>query len=152
MNDEKMKTEGNVVIGFTSQGYLMLDCDQQKESKVIKFSEEYPKFHSLGSSLVMKSSEDGQVDLSGEKLGHYFIIFGKPLNQDAIYWHLQEACRLGLVNRAFVEANKYGNITLRLNAKNGKIPPPTYVSYFQHGEFTGVHTFLKDWINLRKLG
>jgi hypothetical protein len=145
--------EGNVVIGITSDAYLMLDCDQKREQEVIKFSEEYTLFHDLGSSLVMKSSEDGQVDLTDEKLGHYFIVFGATLNWDAVYWHVQEAYRLGMVNKAFAMVCKNSQrITLRLNAKNDKIPPPTIVSYFEHGEFTGVHSFLKDWINLKKLG
>jgi hypothetical protein len=148
----KKECKGNIVIGYTSQGYLMMDCDGRRENEVIEFSEQYTKFHNLGCSLNMKSSEDGQVDLSGHKIGHYFIIFGKPLNNDAILWHLRDCCRLGFTNKRFVEANKYGNITLRLNAKNGKISAPTYVSFFQHGEFDGIHDYLKDWINLRKLG
>jgi len=147
-----MYDKGNVVIGFTSQGYLMLDCDEKRENEVVKFSEEYAVFHNLGSSLVMKSSEDGQVDLSGDKLGHFFIIFGRALNNDAILWHLREACRLGFTNKRFVEANKYGNITLRLNAKNDKILHPTVLHYFDNGEKAGVVTYLKDWVNLKKLG
>ncbi|MEM2111348.1 MAG: hypothetical protein QXX08_05670 [Candidatus Bathyarchaeia archaeon] len=147
--------EGNVVVAYTSDSVLMLDCDLKREDEVIEFAREYAKFHDLGSALVMKTSESTQVDLYGKTLGNYCIIFGRILTWDEIKWHVKEAFRLGMVNKGFVIIRKFGSITIRVNAKNDKIPPPTPVYYFSNGDKEGrkgIWAFLKHWAMCRKLG
>ena len=145
------KSKGNVVLGCTSNCFLMLDCDKKSESEVVNFSREYTLFHDLGDSLVMKSSDGDGEDSS---LCNYFIIFGKPLHWKEIRWHVKEAYRLGMVNEAFTAIREFGTITLRVNAKNNEIPPPKLIDqcYFENGDFTGILAFLRDWVNHRELG
>jgi len=143
---------GNVVVGFTSDSILMLDCDLKRESEVVQFASEYAKFHDLGSSLVMLSSKNGQMDLCGEPLANYFVVFGKTLNWDQIRWLVEEAYRLKIVNKSFLALREFGYITLRLTAKNDSIPFPKLVTYFDNGDDRGVMSFLRFWVNCRKLG
>jgi len=147
-----MKDDGNVVIGFTTDTHLMLDCDLKREAVVVEFAREYGAFQDLGSSLVMKTSEDGQVDLFGERLCNYCIVFGKPLSWDEIKWHVQEAYKLGIVNKSFTALRQFGSITIRVNAKNDSIPFPKLVTYFDNGDDIGIMSFLRFWVNCRKLG
>ena len=103
MNDEgkhsSIKDKGNVILAFTSDTVLMLDCDLKREDEVIEFAEEYAKFHKLGSVLVMKTSDSNQLDLYGNRLGNYCVIFGKPLSWEEIRWHIKEAYKLGMLTR-----------------------------------------------------
>ena len=47
-----MSDKGNVVLAYTSDCRLMLDCDLKTESEVKEFAEEYAKFHKeLGMAL-----------------------------------------------------------------------------------------------------
>lgn len=147
-----MKDSGNVVLAFTSDTLLMLDCDLKREDEVIEFAEEYAKFHKLGSVLVMKTSDSNQLDLYGNRLGNYCVIFGKPLSWEEIRWHIKEAYKLGMVNKAFTALREFGSITIRVNAKNDKIPPPKIVHYFRNGERKGIMGFLRHYAMCRKLG
>jgi hypothetical protein len=52
-------------------------------------------------------------------------------------WHVQEAYRLGMVNKQFADMRHIGNITIRVNAKNNKIPHPNPICYFSNGDDTG---------------
>lgn len=144
--------EGNVVLGYTSSSILMLDCDLKREDEVIEFAKEYAKFHKLGSVAVFKTSDTPQVDLFGNRLGNYCIIFGKPISWDEIQWHVQEAYRLGIVNKSFTALRQFGSITIRVNSKNDKIPPPKPIFYFRNGDNRGVMAFTKHWVMCRKLG
>jgi len=147
-----MKDEGNVVIGFTSNSILMLDCDNKRLGEVVKFAREYAKFHDLGSALVMKTSESKQLDLSLKPLANYCIIFGRVLSWEEIRWHIQEAYRLGMVDRKFLEMRKFHYITIRVNAKNLEKPAPKIVYYFHNGDSTGIIEFLTFWRMCRGLG
>lgn len=156
MDDRLRRTrnfkEGNVVLAYTSDSQLMLDCDIKIQDKVIQFSREYGKFHDLGSSAVFKTSDSSQVDLFGNRLGNYCIIFGKVLSWDEVKWHVHEAYRLGMVNKGFTALRKFGSITIRVNSKNNKIPPPRPISYFSNGDDTGVLEFIDHWVMCRKMG
>jgi len=153
--DRYRDREGNVVLAYTSSCHLMLDCDLKREDEVVRFSEDYTKFHDLGSSGVWKTSDSSQVDLYGNRLGNYCIIFGKILSWDEVKWHVQEAFCNKMVNKGFVIIRKFGSITIRINAKNNKIPPPMPISYFRNGgkeSRKGVMAFTRHWVMCRKLG
>ena len=144
--------EGNVVIGYTSDCTLMLDCDDVREEVVIPLAEEYAKFHDLGSVLVMLSSDKGQMDLDLRLLKNFSIHFGKHLDWREIMWHIQEALRLELIDEAFAKIREFGSITIRVNAKNDEIPPPKIFRYFSNGDDTGIMEFLDFWVMCRKMG
>lgn len=144
--------QGNVVLAYTSSCLLMLDCDLKPELEVREFAEEYAKFHKLGTVVVFKTSDSSMTDLFGNRLGNYCIIFGKELSWDEIQWHIDECKRSGMINRAFAKLRQFGSITIRVNAKNDKIPAPKPVSYFSNGDDTGVMAFLRHWVMCRKIG
>jgi hypothetical protein len=144
--------QGNIVLAFTSDTILMLDCDLKRENELIEFSTEFTKFHKLGSVLIMRTSESYQVDLFGERLGNYCIIFGKILSWMEIKWFVQESYRLAMVNKGFVIIRKFGSITIRVNSKNNEIPSPEPVYYFPNGDNKGVKEFLEDWAWKKNLG
>jgi len=156
MDDRLRRTrnfrEGNVVLAYTSDSLLMLDSDLKREDEVIGFSREYAEFNKLGSSAVFKTSDSSQVDLFGNRLGNYCIVFGKVLPWDEIKWHVREAYRLGMVNKGFVIIRKFGSITIRVNSKNSKIPPPRPISYFSNVDDTGILEFIDHWVMCRKMG
>jgi hypothetical protein len=147
-----MGDSGNVVIGYTSDCTLMLDCDNVRAEVVIPLVEEYAKFHDLGSVLVMLSSDKGQMDLDLRLLKNFSIIFGKHLNFREIKWHIQEALRLELIDEAFAKIREFGSITIRVTAKNDSIPPPKIFRYFSNGDDTGIMEFLEFWAMCRKMG
>jgi hypothetical protein len=147
-----MGDKGNVVLAYTSDSQLMLDCDLKRESEVIGFAREYTKFHDLGSAAVFKTSDSSQVDLLGNHLGNYCIIFGKVLPWDEVKWHIQEANRLGIINKGFAALRKFGSITIRVTAKNNTIPPPKSVCYFHNGDNGGITAFVKHWKMCKRMG
>jgi len=131
----------------------LLDCDLQREDKVKRFARGYTKLHDLGSVAVFKTFDTPQVDLYGKRLGNYCSIFGKiPLPWDEIKWHVQEAYRLGMVNRQFVIIRKFGSISIRVNSKNNKIPTAKPVYYFRNGDNRGITAFVKHWKMCRNMG
>jgi len=147
--------QGNVVLAYTSSCILMLDCDLKTEEEVIEFARDYALEHDLGSVAVWKTSDSNQVDLYGNRLGNYCIIFGKIISWDEVKWHVQEAFRYKMVNKGFVIIRKFGSITIRINAKNDKIPPPMPISYFSNGgrkARKGVIAFTRHWVMCRSLG
>jgi len=144
---------GNVVIGYTTDSHLCLDCDLKPEDEVIAFSKEYAKFHNLGSSLVMETSDGkGQMDLLGRRLKNFCIIFGKIMSWEEVKWHIQEAYRLGMVHRNFLIMRKIDKITIRVNSKNGKKPAPKIIHYFSNGDRRGAMGFLRHWKMCKSLG
>jgi len=148
-----MKTEnGNVVLGYTSDSVLMLDCDLKRKVEVIEFGKEYTLFHDLGSILTIETSKSTQLDLFGNLLGNYAIIFGKILRWEEIRWHIAECYRLGMINKAFTALREFGSITIRVNAKNNRIPAPEIVYYFPNGDDKGVKGFLDHWKMCKDLG
>jgi len=147
-----MDDRGNVVLAYTSDSQLMLDCDLKREDEVIEFAREYAKFHNLESSAVFKTSDSNRVDLYGKRLGNYCIIFGKVLPWDEIKWHIQEAFRLGMIDKKFKRIREFGTITIRVNSKNSRIPPPRPLYYFRNGDDTGIRKFVNHWKMCRKMG
>jgi len=146
---------GNVVIGATSNCNLSLDYDLKTESKAVRFTRKYAKFHDLGSALTILTSEVKQMDLSLNKdnlMNRYSAIFGKIIDKREVMWHVQEAYRLGMVDKAFTAMRKFGYVTIRVNAKNDEIPALKIVNYFSNGDNRGVMAFLRHWIMCRNLG
>lgn len=135
--------DGNVVIGFCSNSILMLDLDLHTEATAKAFVKSYSEFHKLGSVLLLKTSDSNQIDLHGNRLKKYAAIFGKPLIWDEILWHMKECRRLGMIERSFLNLRKFGYITIRVNAKNDKTPPPKVVAFYRLGDITGIVTFLE---------
>ena len=147
--------QGNVVLAYTSSSHLMLDCDLKREKEVIEFAKNYALEQDLGSVAVWKTSDTAQVDLYGNRLGNYCITFGKTISWDEVKWHVQEGYRLGIVNKGFVIIRKFGSITIRVNSKNDKIPPPMPISYFRNGgkeSRKGVMAFTRHWVMCRREG
>jgi len=135
--------DGNVVIGFCSNNILMLDLDLHSEATAKAFVKSYSKFHKLGSTLLLKTSDSNQIDLLGNRLKKYAAIFGKPLSWDEILWHIKESRRLGMIERSFLNLRKFGYITIRINAKNNETPPPKVVAFYRLGDTTGIVAFLE---------
>jgi hypothetical protein len=132
----------------------MLDLDLHTEAVVKAFSKNYSEFHDLGSALLILTSKSTQIDLFGNKLNKYAVIFGKLLTWDEIIWHIREARRLGMIERSFLNLRKFGYITIRVNAKNDKIPAPKTVALYHLGDMTGIvqfNKFRKACKNLGKL-
>jgi hypothetical protein len=152
---DKDAYEGNVVLAYTNDHFLMLDCDLQREKDVIAFAKKYAKFHDLGSVVAFKTSDTPQVNLFGNRLINACIIFGKKLSWDEIAWHVQEAYRLGMVNKGFTALRQHGSITIRVNAKNNKIPPPKPIFYYSNGgkrDREGVMAFIRHWVMCKGMG
>jgi len=149
------KGEGNVVVSYMSDCILMLDCDLKRQDDIIEFAREYCKTHNLLDALVMRTSECMQVDLFGEPLGNFCVVFGRILQWSEIRWHVLEAFRLGMVDKGFVVIRKFQSITIRVSAKNNKVPYPKFVAYFDDGDSRiglGIKKFLKYWAMCRGLG
>jgi hypothetical protein len=105
-----------------------------------------------GSSAVFKTSDTTQVNLFGKRLGNYCIIFGKVLSWDEIKWHVQEAYKSGVVNKSFKKLREFGFITIRVNSKNSKIPPPKPLFYFRNGDNRGITAFVNHWKMCKNMG
>jgi hypothetical protein len=142
-------SEGNVVIGFSTSTNLILDIDFQAEETVLEFAKEYAKFHDLGSSVVLKTSDKYRTDLFGNKLGKYCIVFGKYIGWEEIRWHIKEARRLGMIERTVVIMTRFGDITERANAKNKDTPPPRLIKFFPNGDMRGIRDYI-SYLNRNK--
>ena len=135
--------EGNVVIGFSARNFLMLDVDDQTERFTKKVIKNYAKFHDLGSVIILRTSKSNNTDLFGNRLDNFAVIFGKPLKWKGILWHISETKRLGIINRGFAKMRFLDAITIRVNSKNAKTPPPEVIKYYSNGEKTGILRFIK---------
>lgn len=60
------------------------------------------------------------------------------------------------VNKGFTVMREFGSITIRVNAKNSKIPSPIPICYFSNGDRRedreGVMQFVRHWVMCRKMG
>lgn len=146
------KYAGNVVIGYTSSTFLMIDVDTGERKRVLDFAKQYTKKYRLGSVLVLLTSVDPQTDLSGNKLGKYAIIFGKPIAYAEVQWHINEARRLGMCERKFLVMRKLSYVTIRANAKNRKTPYPEIAAFIPNGDCTGIKHYMEIWRNSKHLG
>jgi hypothetical protein len=147
-------SEGNVVLGFSTSCNLILDIDYQAEDIVLEFAKEYSKFHDLGSSVVLKTSDKYRTDLFGNKLGKYCAVFGKYIDWEEIRWHIKEARRLGMIERTVVIMTRFGDITERANAKNKDTPPPKLIKFFpnNHGDMHGIRDYVSYLNRNKELG
>jgi hypothetical protein len=57
-----------------------------------------------------------------------------------------------MVNRGFTALRKFGFITIRVNSKNSKIPPPKPLYYFHNGDNGGITAFIRHWKMCRNMG
>jgi hypothetical protein len=121
----------------------MLDVDDQNEQYVQGFVKRYSKFYNLGSVLVLRSSKNDKIDFFGNRLGNYLVIFGKALDWKEIQWHASELERLGFINRAFAKLRKFDSITIRVNSKNKKIPPPEVIKFCNYGDMAGIIRYIR---------
>lgn len=145
--------EGNVVISYGTDTHLMLDCDLKLKDEVIKFSRKYAKFHDLGSAAVFETSDADKIDIHGNRLGNYCVIFGRIISWEECKWHLEEALRLVMVDKDYVDIMcKSGCMTIRVNTKNSKKHSPTLIDYFHNGDSTGITAFINHWKMCRDLG
>ena len=97
----------------------------------------------MGSSLVVKTSDNYLTDFFGNKLGKYCVVFGKPLSWEEISWHIKEARRLGMIERAFTKLRKFGYITERVNAKNNNTPAPKIIKFYANGSMIGIRDYVR---------
>jgi hypothetical protein len=145
-------SEGYPIVGWSTDGYLMLDSDLALPSYLVEWDKKYSRFHKLGSVLIMKSSEPYQLDLDGNRLANFTSIFGKHLSWQEILCHLQNALKAGLINKKFVWMRKYGTIEERINLKNRKKSYPVFYKYIPNGDSTGCWEYANYWADNRKLG
>jgi hypothetical protein len=142
---------GNIVIGFTTNCYLMLDADLKTE-EAVEWAREYSKEHQLGSVLIMKTSRSKQRDLLGNKLTNYCIIFGQRLPWQEIIAHIDNAYKKGIINKAFRNMRKYGVIIERINRKNKKKSCPAIFTYIRAGNNEGCMEYLHWWKWNKEIG
>lgn len=147
------RASGNVVIGYTTDSHLCLDCDLKPEDEVTEFSEKYAEFNDLGSSDVWKTSDGkGQVDLFSKRLGNYCIIFGRILSWQKTKWHISEAYRLDMIHRNFLVMREIDKITIGVNPKNDQTPAPKHIHSFRNGDDRGTRRFLRWWKMNKEMG
>lgn len=146
---------GNIPIGFTRDDLLLLDIDLQTAERVVKWAREYGKKWHLGSVLIMKSSDPAQLDLQGNKLYNFYIIFGQPMPWTEVMFHLKNAYEDGIINKSFFAIRYYGYITLRVTKKNKRKSHPKVLGkkgYFPNGNNEGCMEFLRYWQENKLLG
>jgi hypothetical protein len=150
---ENLMSEGNVVIGFTTDNYLMLDADLKKEED-IEWAKEYGKDFHLGSALIMKTSDSFQLDLYGNKLYNFCIVFGQPLPWQEIILHVENAFKEGIVNKGFRDMRYLGHITERVNRKNRRKSHPKVFKYIPSKDKNneGCMEYLRWWKWNKKVG
>lgn len=102
--------------------------------------------------MILKTSDDYLTDFFGNKLGKYCIIFGNPLRWREIQWHITETRRLGIIERAFTKLRQFGCITIRVNVKNKKTPPPKIIKFYANGDMRGIRDYVQFSNRFRTLG
>ena len=147
-----MTDSGIVVIGYTTDAYLMLDIDQKRPEKVVEWTGNYTKRHHLGSALIMKTSDVGQVDLFGNKLLSFSVIFGTHIPWQENMQHIDDAFKDKMVDKKFRKMRFQGFITERVNRKTHTISHPKIFKYISNGSHKGCFDYLKWWVYYRKLG
>lgn len=135
--------DGTVVVGFTTSDYLMLDADLKKPDEVVEWAKKYAKKYRLGSVLIMKTSDSFQLDLYGNRLYNFSIIFGEHLPWQEIMLHINNALKDKIVDKKFVKMRFQGFITERVSRKNKQIDYPKYFKYIPNGDNEGVFEYLR---------
>ena len=62
---------------------------------------------------------------------------------EEISWHIKEARRLGMIERAFTKLRKFGYITERVNAKNNNTPAPKIIKFYANGSMIGIRDYVR---------
>lgn len=149
-------SEGNVVVGFDANDVLMLDADLITEERAVEWAREYGKDFDLGSILIMKTSDSFQLDLYGNKLYNFCIVFGQLLPWQEIVIHVENAYKEGIVNKIFRDMRYYlGHTTERVNRKNRRISHPKYFKYIwkeTNGNHEGCFEYLRMWKYNKEVG
>jgi len=137
---------GNVVVGFCTDCYLMLDCDVIPLRRVVRWCRKYTKEMGLGSVIVGLTSINKQLTIDRKRLpNNYLAVFGKRISQQENRIHIENAYQDGIVNKGFRDMRFYGLITERVNRKNYAISPPKIRRYIPNGDNEGCMKYLEWW-------
>jgi hypothetical protein len=147
-----MNDNGNLVIGFSTDNLLMLDCDLKTKNEVIEFAKKYSKFHDLGSALVIKTSDSNKIDQFGNRLENFAVVFGKRISREEKIWHINECYILKIINKEFAETRDFPSTSMRANAKNSRKSHPEILYFFENGDDFGVRKYLEFWNICKDLG
>jgi len=153
MQGNPIVEEGDVVVAYTREDTLMLDIDEQLESRVVNFGQRYSKcYKHLGGYIILETSKTPKVDLFGNRFGNYCVIFGKHLKWEEIVWHIEECRGMGIINEDFARIRMFGSITIRVNPKNDK-KPALKVIHSNYGEDDeAIESFLEYYEMNKDLG
>lgn len=139
----------SVVVGFTTSDYLMLDIDGHTKIRTIDWAKRYSKRYQLGNALIMMTSDNHQLDLFGNRLYNFSIIFGARLPWQEIMLHIFNAFEDKMVERKFVKMRFQGFITERIGEKNAKVRPPEIFRFIYNGDRKkdreGIMEYLRWW-------
>ena len=136
---------GIVIVGYTTDCYLMIDADNKLPEEVTKWAADLTKEYNLGSVLIMKTSEHGQTDLNGKKLLNFAIVFGEKLPFQEIKQYVEKAYRDGIVDKKFWKMRFQGITTERVTRKSASISHPKVFRYIPNGTHEGCFDYLKWW-------
>jgi hypothetical protein len=146
-----MDEDGEPVLGYCTPSFLMLDVDFNTEGTVKNFADKYDNFFNLGGYLIVETSIKKQFTIIGQQLKSYAVIFGKALSFEEIKWHVEEAFKLGIVDKAFLYVRYFGSTTIRTSAKNKETPRPRIVAFRDSGDIRGVIRYLRMWSISKKI-
>jgi hypothetical protein len=137
------------VVAFTDSEHLMIDADRQTKERVPKWTREYSRAYNLGNALITLSSDESQLDLDGNKLYNFTIVFGKRLPWTEIMFHIHNAARDGITNKVFVKMRFQGFISERVTAKSREKSYPTIFRYIHNSDKKedreGITEYLRWW-------
>ena len=136
---------GIVIVGYTTDCYLMLDADNKRPEELTKWTKDLTKNYKLGSVLIMKTSDCGQVDLLGERLSNFMAVFGEPLPFQEIKQYVEKAYKDGIVDKKFWKMRFQGVTTERVDRKSASISYPKFFRYIPNGTHEGCFDYLKWW-------
>jgi hypothetical protein len=145
----------SVVVGFTTSDYLMLDADKKPAKEVVKWTTRYARKYHLGNVLMMKTSDSYQLDLFGNILYNFAIVFGRRLPWQEIMIHMNNALKANIVDKKFVKMRFQGFITERISKKSNRINYPQIFKYIRNGrrkrDREGCFEYLRWWVYYRKV-
>ena len=144
----------SIPIAFTTSDYCMLDADNQTKRRVTEWTRKYRKKYHLGSALITMSSDEGQLNLLGERLYNFTIIFGErvPWQENSI--HMENALKDGITNKTFIKMRFQGFVSERVNRKCRRKAAPRFFRYFPDPKKRneGCMEYMKWWKWFRRVG
>jgi hypothetical protein len=140
----------SVVRAIATPDYLMLDADYQTKERVVRWAIAYAKYWKLGCILIMETSDRGVLDLFGNRLYSFIIIFGRRLPWEEIKFHIRNALADRIVDETFLRMRFLGVTTERVGEKNAKTQEPRRYRYIWTENDTeedreGVIAYLRFW-------